>query len=86
MPEICRFLGIVIAMYYTDHEPPHFHARYGQFQATIGIADGRLLAGELPPRVQGLIEEWRAIHRQELFDDWDRARQRLPLARVAPLA
>jgi hypothetical protein len=86
MPEISRFLGIVIAMYYSDHEPPHFHARYGSYQATIGIEDGRLLSGELPSRVRGLVEEWRCMHRHELLDDWNRARRREPLARVAPLA
>lgn len=86
MPEISRFLGIVIAMYYSDHDPPHFHARYGSSQATIGIDDGRLLSGELPSRVRGLVEEWRCMHRRELLDDWGRARRREPLAKVAPLA
>jgi hypothetical protein len=86
VPEICRFLGIVIFMYYSDHEPPHFHARYGGFKATIAITDGRLLVGQLPARVRGLVEEWRSTYREELLEDWDRARQGLPLVRIAPLA
>jgi hypothetical protein len=86
MPEICRFLGIVISLYYSDHEPPHFHARYGGLKALIAISDGRLLAGQLPARVRGLVEEWRSTYRAELLEDWERARQGLPLMRIAPLA
>ena len=53
MPEICRFLGIIIAMNYGDHPPPHFHARYGDFKAMIGIAALQLVEGRLPPRGAG---------------------------------
>lgn len=57
MPEICRFLGIIITMYYGDHTPPHFHVRYNQFQALIDIRQLRVIEGKLPPRVFGLVME-----------------------------
>ena len=57
MPEISRFLGIVIAMYYNDHAPPHFHARYGDYEAVIAVATGEVIDGSLPPRVLGLVQE-----------------------------
>lgn len=85
MPEISRFLGIVVAMYYRDHNPPHFHAWYGRQQATIAIEDGRILAGNLPPRVRGLLEEWRLMHLTELEEDWRLARDSAPLRPIAPL-
>ena len=70
MPEISRFLGIVITMYFNDHEPPHFHVRYGEFRATFAIDALELLQGELPPRVVGLVAEWAALHRFELRRNW----------------
>ncbi|HHQ43043.1 MAG TPA: DUF4160 domain-containing protein [Chromatiales bacterium] len=85
MPVISRFLGVVIAMYYADHEPPHFHARYGGREALIEIASGAVIAGDLPPRVLGLVQEWRLLHRGELKRNWDRARRREPLVPVPPL-
>ena len=85
MPEISRFLGIVIAMFYNDHPPPHFHVRYGGMRAIIGIEDLALLDGDLSPRVLGLVVEWAAQHRQELLDNWNRARTQLPLSPVEPL-
>jgi len=85
MPEICRFLGIIIVMYYNDHEPPHFHARYGECEAVIGIRDGSVIDGWLPPRVLGLVQEWRSMHVDELLRDWYLAREHKPLNRIAPL-
>ena len=57
MPEICRFLGIVITMYFNDHDPPHFHVRCGELRATFAIDALELLDGQLPPRVLGLVAE-----------------------------
>ena len=54
MPEISRFLGIIIAMYYNDHAPPHFHVKYGDIEAVIAIDTGEVVEGRLPPRVLGL--------------------------------
>lgn len=85
MPEICRFLGIVIAMHYKDHSPPHFHARYGGYRVVIAIETGEVLAGNVPPRVLGLAQEWRELHRDELVEDWRLAQTRKPLNRIAPL-
>lgn len=85
MPEISRFLGIVISMFYADHSPPHFHARYGQHRAIIEIESSTLLSGSLPPRPLGLVMEWAARHRAELRDDWRLARQQQPLVPIAPL-
>ncbi len=85
MPEISRFLGIIIAMYYNDHHPPHFHAKYGEFEAVIAIANGELIDGRLPPRVLGLVQEWRAYHQCELTENWQLARQRKALKPVNPL-
>jgi hypothetical protein len=85
LPEISRFLGIIIAMYYKDHPPPHFHARYGDFEAVIAIESGEVLGGRLPPRVLGLVQEWREYHRMELTEDWQLARERKALKQIEPL-
>ncbi len=69
MPEISRFFGIVIKMFFDDHNPPHFHAEYGEKMALIDIQNLSLFAGSLPPRVMGLVVEWAILHRQELLDD-----------------
>jgi hypothetical protein len=85
MPEICRFMGIVIRMYFSDHPTPHFHAKYAEHSATIGVAPVGVLAGRLPPRVLALVVEWASVHEEELFENWTRARRNLPLLRIAPL-
>ena len=73
MPEISRFFGIVIKMFFDDHNPPHFHAEYSDSEALIDIRTLSVFAGRLPPRVMGLIVEWSTLHQQELLDDWGRA-------------
>ncbi len=85
MPEISRFLGIIITMCFNEHNPPHFHARYGEHKAEIAIATLSLIAGRLPPRVLGLVMEWAALHRAELLEDWDLARRQAELKKIAPL-
>jgi len=85
MPEISRFLGIVIGMFYLDHNPPHFHAYYGEHEVAIAIADGAVLWGSLPRRALGHVQEWRAAHVRELEEDWQRARAHQPLEPIAPL-
>ncbi len=70
MPEICRFLGIVIMMYFDEHNPPHFHVRYNEYQATLDIQTLNVLAGKLPAKVRGLVEEWAELHRDELMQMW----------------
>lgn len=75
MPEISRFLGIVITMFYNDHGPPHFHAVYGDNAATISIRD-EVVTGEFPTRALRLILEWGKLHEDELLENWELARQR----------
>ncbi len=84
MPELSRFLGIIIAMYYRDHGPPHFHAIYGEYEATINIATGAV-TGELPKRALNHVQEWRQLHLQELTDAWALAEAQKPLPNIAPL-
>ena len=71
MPEICRFLGIVISMYFNEHNPPHFHVRYNDYRAVMEIQTLNVLDGALPARVRGLVEEWAELHRVELLAMWD---------------
>ncbi len=85
MPEISRFFGIVVSMYYDDHPPPHFHVRYGSQKALVSIESLAILAGTLSPRTLGLVMEWAAIHRQELLENWKRAEDRAALEKIAPL-
>jgi hypothetical protein len=85
MPEISRFFGIIVAMHYNDHAPPHFHARYGGDQAIIAIGNLHVLGGRLSPRVMGLVVEWALQHQDELLEDWRLARESAPLMRIAPL-
>ncbi len=73
MPRISSFYGIVIEMYYGDHPPPHFHARYAGEAAKIEISTSRILAGSLPERAHRLVREWVEQHRIELEADWERA-------------
>ena len=72
-------------MYYNDHSPPHFHARYGEHKVTIAIEPPALLTGSLPPRALGLVVEWAELHRADLIDDWERARGQSPLKKIEPL-
>jgi phosphomannomutase len=85
MPEISRFYGIIIAMFYGDHNPPHFHARYGGDKIAIKIADFSVLEGRLPPRALGLVMEWAALHQQELWQNWEAAQADQILKPIRPL-
>ncbi len=85
MPEISRFFGIVIKMFFDDHNPPHFHAEYGSDLALLDIRNLSVFSGRLPPRVIGLVIEWATLHQQELLANWDRARAQQELHRIAPL-
>ena len=85
MPEISRFYGIIIALYYNEHNPPHFHAKYGEFSAEIEISTLKILNGELPKRAKTLVMEWADEHRDELMQDWELARQQSELKAIDPL-
>ena len=83
MPTIAWFYGISIQMFFNDHNPPHFHARYGRATALVGIADGKVIVGDLPPIAERLVREWTLAHRAELEDNWMRARAMRPLEKIA---
>ena len=85
MPEICRFLGIIIKMFFEEHNPPHFHAEYGNEVALVDIRNLSIFSGRLPPRVTGLVIEWATLHQQELLRDWERAQNHEELHRIPPL-
>ncbi len=85
MPVISRFFGITIRMYYRDHPPPHFHAQYGEHEATVSIEGLAVLEGGLPPRALRMVREWGARHAGELAEDWALARGAHPLKPIAPL-
>lgn len=86
MPTISAFYGIIIRMFFNDHPPPHFHARYGEFEATIEIATFNILEGALPARALHLVREWAMMHREELLNDWRLCRQNAPPAGIEPLS
>jgi hypothetical protein len=85
MPEISRFFGIIIRMYFNDHNPPHFHAIYGSETAIIGIDPVQLLDGHLPARALSMALEWAALHQAELAENWRLLRATQQPARIAPL-
>jgi len=85
MPEISRFLGIVIRMYFLDHDPPHFHAAYAGAEAQIRIRPLGVLGGTLPPRALALAVEWASLHEIELLENWRRLHADEPPAKIAPL-
>jgi hypothetical protein len=85
MPEISRFFGIVIRMYWNDHNPPHFHAFYAGAEVLVDIQLLSVFAGSLSPRATGLVIEWASLHQQELLADWGRAQAQRPLEKIEPL-
>ena len=85
MPVISRFYGIVIRMYYNEKHGPPFHAEYGEYKALIDIATGEILAGALPRRALRLVLEWAVAHREELDENWRRARDGKAPQKIQPL-
>jgi len=85
MPRISQFFGVVIYMYYNDHFPPHFHAEYGEDEAFYAIETLEVLHGSLPRRAHNMVVEWALLHRAELRENWNRARQEKPLQEIEAL-
>ena len=85
MPEISTFYGIRITMYYSDHNPPHFHVEYGSNKALINIKTSSVLVGSLPNKQLKLVLAWCEIHQSELLDNWNLAAQNQPLKSIPPL-
>ncbi len=86
MPKISEFFGISIYLYYDDHDPPHFHARYAGVDAAFDIQTLALVRGTVSPRVRGLVTEWASEHQTELLSAWLQARRGEPLRPIDPLA
>jgi hypothetical protein len=86
MPEISRFYGIVVQMYFGDHPPPHFHARYAGQKAKIDIDGLSLLEGKLPARALGLLIEWAALHQDELREAFEKVANMQAPQTIEPLA
>ena len=85
MPEISRFFGIIITMYYNDHGLPHFHAKYGEHKAKVLIESGAVVEGSLPRRALRLVEDWRIERRDDLLLVWQQVMDRQPHGKVEPL-
>jgi Domain of unknown function (DUF4160) len=83
LPTIAYFLGIVVSMYYRDHNPPHIHVSYQGYEALIAKEDARVLRGKLPPAAMLVVRRWITLRRDALLDDWARARRHEPLERIA---
>lgn len=86
MPRISSFYGIMIYMYYMDHNPPHFHAMYGEYEAIFDIMSLNLLRGSLPPKAISLVTEWAMIHKHELEENWNRVLSNESLKQIEPLS
>lgn len=71
MPTISQFFGILIHMYWDEHAPPHFHAKYGEYHALVDIRRLIVIEGELPRRAAMLVLDWAELHRAELLEDWE---------------
>jgi len=85
VPELCRFYGIVIRMYFSDHGPAHFHALYGEQEALVEIDSLTVLQGRLSPRAKSLVLEWASLHQTELRAAWKRASRLEAPGKIAPL-
>lgn len=86
MPTISEFFGIIISMYWDEHNPPHFHARYGGQKAIFDIATGKKMKGTFSKRGEKLVTEWALLHKQELIQDWDLCvNKKMPL-KIQPLS
>ncbi|MGE5341690.1 MAG: DUF4160 domain-containing protein [Candidatus Omnitrophota bacterium] len=84
MPELARFLGIVIGIFPREHQPPHFHAIYGEYQITVDIDTG-VVHGDFPKRALRHVLEWFDLHQQELFNAWELVQEGFKPNKIAPL-
>ena len=84
MPEISSFYGIIISMFFSDHNPPHIHVKYQGFEATIDIATGTV-KGQLPRRALNMVYEWLDQHRDELMANWQKMEKSEPFDKIKPL-
>ena len=85
MPTLSIFFGLIIRMYYKDHQPPHVHVQYQQYNAIIDIATGNLMEGQLPIRQMRLVQAWVEIHKDNLTADWELCRNGEEPFKIEPL-
>ena len=85
MPRLSEFYGIVVYMYFADHNPPHFHAIYAEHEALVRIDDGSFIGGDLPLTAAKLVEQWRELHVAELMRNWEHAQEPAALSAIEPL-
>ena len=85
VPRLSEFYGIVVYMYFVDHNPPHFHAIYAEHEALIAIDDGSFIRGELPRTAARLVEQWRELHVAELMRNWEHAQEPAAFSAIEPL-
>jgi len=85
MPEISRFYGIVIKIFYDDHNPPHFHAEYGEFEALFEIRTLKKISGQLPKRATRLVKKWAIQNEDELMEQWNKAKALEKPGKIKPL-
>lgn len=86
MPCISEFYGILIYIYWNDHQPPHFHAKYGEYEILVNIKTLEVIEGKFPKRARAMVLEWASEHRAELIEDWDLCRAKQHPNKIAPLA
>jgi Domain of unknown function (DUF4160) len=88
MPTISMFYGVLVLMYFYDnkqHHTPHIHAEYGEFEATLSIADGEILGGKLPKNKLKLVQAWIVIHQEDLMANWKLAVAGEAVFKIEPL-
>jgi hypothetical protein len=84
MPEISRFYGIIIKMFYNEHNPPHIHVEYQDFKAIITINEGTV-EGKMPKTALKLVFEWMEIHKNELLSNWEKIEAKKTIDTINPL-
>jgi len=85
MPEISRFLGIKIFMYFNEHNPPHFHVEYNEYKASINIKTFGVMEGKIPAKVLGLVAEWAEDNQTELLQNWNNIKETGEYIKIKPL-
>ena len=85
MPQISQFFGIIIRMFYDEHNPPHFHAQYGEYNCSVDIQSLSVIEGFLPARALGLVVEWAILHKDELIANWYLIERQESLQKIEPL-
>ncbi len=85
MPTISSFYGILIRMFFDDHDPAHFHVEYAEYKAVVAIESLNVIRGRLPRRAQELVLEWARLHQQDLMEDWELCRSKQSPKKINPL-